>query len=79
MIRVSNEGVSVPREAVTNGPEVTWNHIDGPLLYWASQIHWLTWRQRLRIWLGLATVDAIACEQWPHIAKLRTRLLKEAA
>jgi hypothetical protein len=36
-------------------------------------MHWLTWRERLRIFLRLATVDQVACERWPHLAKLRKR------
>ena len=66
--------VSVPIEAIAAGPDVTWNHVDGPLMYWASNIHWLTFRERLRIFFHLTTVDQVACELWPHLAKLRSDL-----
>ncbi len=72
-------GVAVPNEAITDGPDVTWNHIDGPLMHWAGNMHWLTWRERLRIASGYSTVDDVACERFPHLAKARARLLKSAA
>ena len=34
-------------------------------------LHWLTLGERLRIFFRRATVDQIACERWPHLAKLR--------
>jgi hypothetical protein len=41
-------------------PDVVWNHIDGPLLYLSNcQLHWLTWRERLALWLGLTTIETI--------------------
>lgn len=70
--------VGVPNEAITGGPFVTWRHIDGPLMHWAGEMHWLTWRERFRIWIGRATVDQIACERWPYLAKARAQLLKLA-
>lgn len=70
---------SVPNEAITKGPRVTWKHIDGPLLYWAGGLHWLTIRERLRIFFRLATVDRIACERWPHLAALRDKIQSEQA
>jgi len=63
--------ISMPIEAVTNGPSVTWKHVDGPLMHWAGSMHWLTLRERLRIFFRRATVDQIACERWPHLARLR--------
>jgi hypothetical protein len=64
-------GMSVPINAVTCGPDVGWHHIDGPLLTWAGSLHWLTFGERLRIFFRRATVDQVACERWPHLAKLR--------
>ena len=70
---IGDVGVSVPVEAITAGPHVTWEHIDGPLMSWAGQLHWLTWRERLRIFFRRATVDQIACERWPHLATIRAK------
>lgn len=64
----------MPMAAVLQGADVIWRHIDGPLMGWAGHIHWLTFRERLSIWLRLRTVDAVACARWPHLAKLRTAL-----
>lgn len=68
-------GVGVPREAVTDGPYLQRNHIDGPLLHWAGHMHWLTIRQRAALFFGLVTLDAIAVQQWPHLARIRRGLL----
>jgi hypothetical protein len=51
-----------------------WNHIDGPLMEWAGFMHWLTWRQRLALWLRRKTIDQLACEQWPFLASSRAAL-----
>lgn len=69
--------VSVPNEAVTAGPHVQWNHIDGPLMTWAGHLYWLTWGERIRIALWLTTVDKIASERWPYTAMRRRELLTE--
>lgn len=66
--------ISVPGRAVAEGPVVSWRHVDGPLMTWAGQMHWLTFRERLRICFGLATVDGIAAERWPYLAALREEL-----
>lgn len=71
--------VSVPPEAITNGPDVIWNHIDGPLMTWAGQMHWLTLRERFLIWIGLETVDSIGCKRFPFLAKQRSLLFLEAS
>lgn len=70
--------VQVPIEAVTSGPRVQWNHIDGPLLCWAASIHWLTWRERFAIWIGRRTVDEVACARWPHLARARRQALEDS-
>jgi hypothetical protein len=39
---------------------MNWKHIDGPLMYHSNgQLHWLTWRERLALWFGFATEEAI--------------------
>lgn len=56
---------SVPIEALYAAPDVQWRHIDGPMLHWAGHQHWLTWQERLRLWLGLTDVEQIAEKYWP--------------
>ena len=68
--------VSVPNAAFTEGPHVQWNHIDGPLMSWAAHIHWLTWEERLRIFLRLTSIDELACERWPYTAMRRQEILE---
>jgi hypothetical protein len=35
-------------------PFIQWKHVDGPMLVCSDgQIHWLTWRERFLLWLGL--------------------------
>lgn len=39
---------------------INWKHIDGPLMYHSDGgIHWLTWGERLRVWLGWTDFDKI--------------------
>lgn len=66
--------ISVPEAAVAKGPDVTWGHIDGPLLHWAGNTHWLTFGERAKIWLRLSSVDHVACARWPHLAIAREKL-----
>lgn len=66
--------VSVPSEAITDGPQVQWDHIDGPLLHWAGLMHWLTWRERIAIKLRLVTVDQVAVMRFPFLAVQRERI-----
>jgi len=41
-------------------PEIQWGHIDGPLMYHSDGgLHWLTWRERLALWLGFTDEAAI--------------------
>jgi hypothetical protein len=43
-------------------PSLIMKHIDGPLLYLRDgRMHWLTWRERFRVWLGLD--DALSLER----------------
>lgn len=69
-------GIFVSASSVMAGPDVLWTHVDGPLLSWAASFHWLTWRERLAIWLRFSTVDEVACKHWPHLDKLRRRLAR---
>jgi hypothetical protein len=70
--------IQVPNSAILEGPYVNWKHIDGPLMSWAGEIHWLTMKERFRAWVGLETIDQIACHRWPHLAKLGARLSRAA-
>lgn len=67
--------IAVPKAAILAGPDVTWCHVDGPLMHWAGYTHWLTFWERLLIWLRLSTVDKVACYRWPHLAALREELM----
>ena len=69
--------ISVPKEAITKGPDVTWQHVDGPLMQWAGNLHWLTFRERFRLFFRLATIDQIACERWPFLARTRAQLRRQ--
>lgn len=45
-----------------NNPYINWSHIDGPMLVYADgQLHWLTFFERLRCWLGFD--DALTIER----------------
>ncbi len=68
---------SVPNEAITEGPSVQWDHVDGPLLHWAGHIHWLSMWERWLISVYIKTVDDIARHQWPHLDRLRTALKEQ--
>jgi hypothetical protein len=55
---VYRDGMGSPMEAQ---PSINWNHIDGPLLYCSDgQLHWLTWRDRIRLhwkWADIHDID----------------------
>ena len=68
----------MPIAAITDGPNVQWNHIDGPLLTWAGELHWLTWRERFSLLFRRSTIDAIASARFPHLARLRRSLITKA-
>lgn len=70
--------ISVPSAAILEGPHVNWRHVDGPLMTWAGQLHWLTWRERILIALMMTTVDRLACRRWPQIDGIRKTLRNQA-
>ena len=57
---------SMPIEALYARPHINFRHIDGPMLMWAGNIHWLTWRERIALWLGRTDADRIARQYWPE-------------
>lgn len=60
----TRDGVGTPMFAQ---PTINWHHVDGPLLYCADgQLHWLTWRERFRLYWGLADIHDIDFEQRAH-------------
>lgn len=67
--------LSVPKEAITEGPRVNWKHVDGPLMTWATLMHWLTWSERFQIYWGFATVDEVARKRWPVLSAKRDQIL----
>lgn len=69
-----SDSIQVPCSAILEGAHINMKHIDGPLMSWAGEIHWLTLRERIRIWTGRQSIDDLACKRWPHLAQLRERL-----
>lgn len=61
--------------SILAGPSVSWRHVDGPLLTWAGEIHWLTWWERICLYLKQKTLYDIACDRWPHL-ELRHAMLR---
>lgn len=58
---VYSNGIGYP---IGTQPYVNWKHIDGPLLYCSDgRLHWLTWRERLRLLLRLADIHDIDFER----------------
>jgi hypothetical protein len=54
---VYENGVGYPKGIE---PKVNWKHIDGPLLYTSDAgLHWLTYRERVKLWLGWTTIREI--------------------
>lgn len=51
-------------------PSINWEHIDGPLLYYRDgQLHWLTWRERFRCWMGWDDADSIEAKRRPDLVR----------
>ena len=69
--------VGIPDEAILNGPQLDWRHVDGPAMWWDSDIHWLSRWERLKLWLRLTTADELACMHWPAFALRRFVLLAQ--
>lgn len=57
-------GVSAPTEAFYKEPTIR-KHVDGPLLSWVGQLHWLTWCERFLVWCGYDTAESLAQKHWP--------------
>jgi hypothetical protein len=52
-----DSGVGVRQDRV---PSINWKHIDGPLLYTSDAgLHWLTYWERIKLFLGLTDVATI--------------------
>ena len=66
--------IRVPIGAITDGPSVQWDHIDGPLINWAGHMHWLTWGERLAVAVRYMTIEEIAQARFPHLHKMRLSL-----
>lgn len=51
-------------------PTIKWNHIDGPMLRFRNgEIHWLTWQERFRCWMGWEDALSLERKHRPHLAK----------
>ncbi len=49
-----------------SAPFIKWRHIDGPVMTCRNgKMHWLTWGERLRLWLGWTTIYEIE-RKWMH-------------
>lgn len=49
-------------------PSIQWRHIDGPLLHFSDgQMHWLTWRERIRVCLGLDDEETLQAQRRPRL------------
>lgn len=68
--------ISVPERAVLAGPKVIWKHVDGPLMHWAGNMHWLTWSERLGLFLRRTTLDAVGSRRWPHLTQIRAEIIR---
>jgi hypothetical protein len=56
--------------AATSRPYIKARHIDGPLLVMRNgEMHWLTWRERLLLWLGKTDALALERKYRPHLAE----------
>lgn len=64
-------GMSVPKEALIAKPHINWRHIDGPLMTWAGQMHWLTFGERIALAVKMTTATELAERLWPHLAKIK--------
>jgi len=52
-------------------PDIVWKHIDGPLLYFRNgELHWLTWRERFRCWMGWDDALTLEAKYRPHLARV---------
>ncbi|GAU86004.1 hypothetical protein [Bosea sp. BIWAKO-01] len=71
--------VGIPDEAILSGPQLDWRHVDGPAMWWDTDIHWLTRWECLKLWLHLTTADELACSWWPTLALRRFVLLAQRA
>jgi hypothetical protein len=53
----------------TARPNIQWNHVDGPLLHFRNgEIHWLTWRERFRCWMGWDDAESLEARHRPHLS-----------
>lgn len=57
-------GVGVPAESLREPAHLQSDHIDGPLLSWGGQLHWLTLLERLALAVGTRTLDQIAANRF---------------
>ncbi len=54
-----------------NRPSIRWNHIDGPLLTFRNgEMHWLTWRERFRCWMGWDDAISLESKHRPYLSAL---------
>lgn len=51
-----------------NAPHLTMHHVDGPLLTCRDgQLHWLSLRERFRVWLGWDNAESLERKLRPDL------------
>lgn len=70
--------LEIESRAILEGPEARWDHVDGPMLYWAGHVHWLTWSERLALRLGMTTVEELGRQHWEWLETQRRYLIEDA-
>ena len=76
MTYLSNDGLSVSNEAILQGPIIIWT-IDGKIISWAGHFQYLKKWQKFLMFFKIKTLDQIACEIWPHLRTLRSRIINK--
>lgn len=71
----NSHGIGYP---ATNRPWIMWNHIDGPLLHFRDgQLHWLTFRERIRCWFNLDDAESLEAKRRPDLVRSSASLPSE--
>ena len=55
-------------------PRLTMKHIDGPFItYRDGQLHWLTLRERFRVWIGWENAETLERKRRPDLSSSKLR------
>lgn len=72
-VYLSNDGLCVSNEAILEGPKIKWT-VDGNIISWAGHFQYLKKWHKFLMFFKIKTLDNIACEIWPHLRTLRSRI-----